>query len=171
VLDACAAPGGKAFRLASRGATVLGVDLDEARLARVAEGARRLGLAVDLRVHDWEAGPPPDLVAAFDVVVVDAPCSGLGTLRRHPEIRWRRQPEDLTRNAVRQGAILAAAASCLAPGGTLVYAVCSPEPEEGEAVVDAFLADRADLELDTRWTSVPPAGDEDAFQAARLVRR
>ncbi|MBN1337080.1 MAG: methyltransferase domain-containing protein [Deltaproteobacteria bacterium] len=170
VLDACAAPGGKAFRLAARGARVLAVDLDAHRLARVAEGATRLGLSVDLRVHDWEDGPPDDLVESFDAVLVDAPCSGLGTMRRHPEIRWRRSPEDLTRNAARQGAILRAAARCLARRGCLVYAVCSPEPEEGAEVVAAFLADHPFLAIEAAWTSAPPQDDEDAFQAVRMVR-
>ncbi len=171
ILDACAAPGGKTFRLADRGARVLAVDLDADRLARVAEGATRLRLSPDLRVHDWTAGPPPDLVEAFDAVVVDAPCSGLGTLRRHPEIRWRRQFADLARNAVLQAAILDAAARCVAPGGALIYAVCSPEPEEGPDVVAAFLADRPGFTADAAWSSAPPAGDEDAFQATRMVRR
>lgn len=169
-LDACAAPGGKTFRMASRGAHVTAVDASEHRLARVAEGARRLGLAPALRAHDWTQGPAPEL-GTFDAVLVDAPCTGLGTVRRHPEIRWRRVESDVARAAVRQRAILEGASAHVRPGGALIYAVCSAEPEEGEALVRAFLADHPEYELEEQIATAPPADDEDAFQAARLRRR
>ncbi len=165
VLDACAAPGGKSLRLASLGAEVVATDLSPDRLARVDEAAARTGLAVQTRVHDWLEGPADEL-GRFDVVLVDAPCTGLGTIRRHPEIRWRRQPTDPAAMALRQRRILANAATHVADGGRLVYAVCSPMPEEGEAVVATL----------TGWTvvqafaTVPPAGDEDAFQGFVLQR-
>jgi len=170
VLDACAAPGGKSFRLASRGADVLAVDRSEDRLQRVQEGASRLGLSVACRVHDWSQGPMEGL-QPFDAVVVDAPCSGLGTVRRHPEIRWRRHPLDLAAAAERQAQILASAAGHVAPGGTLVYAVCSPEPEEGREVVDAFLADHPAFAERSTLHTAPPSAGEDAHAAFVLTRR
>jgi 16S rRNA (cytosine967-C5)-methyltransferase len=160
VLDACAAPGGKSFRLASRGHAVVAVDQSADRLGRVGEGARRLGLPVELQVHDWSTGPCPR-IGKFPVVLVDAPCTGLGTIRRHPEIRWRRAPSDPAAMAVRQAQILEAAAAHVAPGGALVYAVCSPLAEEGAGVVSALRGWR----VQAAWASAPPVGDEDAFQA------
>ncbi len=166
VLDACAAPGGKSFRLAAAGAAVTAVDADDERLARVGEGAARLDLPVALHRHDWLDGPAPDLPRDFDAVLVDAPCTALGTVRRHPEIRWRRRPGDPAAMAPRQLAILRAAAEHVADGGRLVYAVCSPEPEEGEGVVSRL----AGWRVVDAWASAPPAGDEDAFQAFVLER-
>lgn len=169
-LDACAAPGGKTFRMASRGARVTAVDVSEQRLARVAEGARRLGLAPVLRLHDWTTGALPEL-GTFDAVLVDAPCTGLGTVRRHPEIRWRRVESDVVQAARRQRAILEGASAHVRPGGALIYAVCSAEPEEGAQVVRAFLDDHPDFVLEEQVDTAPPADDEDAFQAARLRRK
>jgi 16S rRNA (cytosine967-C5)-methyltransferase len=179
VLDACAAPGGKAFRLASRGANVLAVDREEARLVKVREGAQRLALPVESRRHDWTQGPLNDLGSKdatpsgrplFDAVLVDAPCTGLGTVRRHPEIRWRRTEPDLYGAAALQGRILDAVAHHVRPGGALIYAVCSPEPEEGEQVVDRFLARHPGFDRDTVLTTAPPEQGEDAHFAARLRR-
>jgi 16S rRNA (cytosine967-C5)-methyltransferase len=170
VLDACAAPGGKTFRLLSQGGELVAVDRAPERLERMAGALRRLQLEARLVLHDWLEGPLAGQ-ELFDAVLVDAPCSGLGTLRRHPEIRWRRQPEDLVRNAARQLEILRACAPHVRPGGVLVYAVCSGEPEEGERVVEGFLSHAADFEVDDRFCSAPPVGDEDAFQAIRLLRR
>ncbi len=169
VLDACAAPGGKAFRLMSRGAKVVAIDRDDARLQHVRQGTERLGFELDAsHVHDWATGPLPEL-GTFDAVLVDAPCTGLGTVRRHPEIRWRRVEADLAGAARRQGIIVAAAARHVAPGGVLVYSVCSPEPEEGLDVVNAFVAS-SPFEMDTTWCSAPPAQGEDAHFAARMMR-
>jgi 16S rRNA (cytosine967-C5)-methyltransferase len=170
VLDACAAPGGKSFRLASQGALVTCVDRARTRLARLQANAKRLGLSVSITEFDWiehsdfQAGE-------FDAVLVDAPCTGLGTLRRHPEIRWRSMPSDPLAMGLTQGPLLAAAAQTLRPGGRLVYAVCSPEPEEGQQVVDTFLKAHPDFVLDRVLDCAPPQGDEDAFYAARLFRK
>ncbi len=142
ILDACAAPGGKTMilaELADGQSELVAVDRNESRLRKVRQNAERLGhngirtLAADM------AAPNPVVEGKFDHVLVDAPCSGTGTLRRHPEIRWRLQEEDLSRLAARQEKILIGAASLLAPGGSLVYGVCSMEPEEGEGVAAAFL--------------------------------
>lgn len=170
VLDACAAPGGKAFRLASRGARVLAVDRSADRLVSVTEGAARLGLPVEVRAHDWTEGPI-DGLGTFDAVLVDAPCSGLGTVRRHPEIRWRRQEPDLVGAAATQERILAAASAHVAPGGALVYAVCSPEPEEGPEVVERFLAAHDAFEQVGGLSTAPPADGEDAHFVAVMRRR
>jgi 16S rRNA (cytosine967-C5)-methyltransferase len=133
------------------------------------------------------AAPVVPLRPGFDRVLVDAPCSGTGTLRRHPEIRWRLEEEDLKLLAARQGRLLATAAGLLAPGGVLVYAVCSMEPEEGEEVVARFLASRPDFQaVDPRadlpaparefvdascfFRTTPARGGLDGFFAARLER-
>jgi len=141
VLDACAAPGGKtghiADRLAGRG-VVDAVDLHPARCRQVRELVTRLGLT-GVRVHEGDVREVALPCPEYDRVLLDAPCTGLGTLRRHPEVRWRRSPQDVESLAVRQGELLSAAAARVRPGGVLVYAVCSTEPEEGEEVVDAFL--------------------------------
>jgi 16S rRNA (cytosine967-C5)-methyltransferase len=142
VLDACAAPGGKTLVLADhldgRGVLIAA----DARLRRV--GLLRALLrahdaAVPIVVHDLERAVP--FAAAFDRVLLDAPCTGLGTLRRDVDIRWRRQEGDIAAAAARQRRMLAVAAGAVAPGGRLVYATCSSEPEENEEVVAAFLAD------------------------------
>jgi 16S rRNA (cytosine967-C5)-methyltransferase len=163
VLDACASPGGKALRLAAAGAQVVAVDRAD-RLDRLAESVRRVGLDVEIVAHDWEEGPCPALGRDFDAVLIDAPCTGLGTVRRHPEIRWRRQPADLARAAERQLRILDAASAHARPDGRVLYAVCSPEPEEGEAVVRTWLLAHPDRALVRAWSSAPPGADEDAHQ-------
>lgn len=142
VLDACAAPGGKTLALAdAMGGEGLLVAAD-ARAPRIAVLRRVLaahGVTPRIVAQDLAAGVP--FGAAFDRVLVDAPCTGLGTLRRDVDIRWRRRPDDVAAAAARQRRMLAEAAKAVAPGGRLVYATCSSEPEENEAVVDAFLRD------------------------------
>lgn len=167
LLDACAAPGGKTLRLATRGHAVQAVDLEPHRLERVGEGSRRVGVAdrVTTTVHDWLTGPLHG-TPQFEGVLVDAPCSALGIVRRHPEIRWRRLSSDPAAMAIRQRQILANAAHHVAPGGALVYSVCSPLPEEGPEVVAALEG----FSVERAWSSAPPQGDEDAFQAFVLRR-
>ena len=131
VLDTCAAPGGKSLRLAARGMRVQATDLEPGRLDRLQENAARVGLAVDARVHDWSVAPMP---GQWPAVLVDAPCTALGLVRRHPELRWRRTEADVRAAHERQKRILRNAATVVAPGGCIVYAVCSPEPEEGVEV-------------------------------------
>jgi 16S rRNA (cytosine967-C5)-methyltransferase len=140
VFDACAAPGGKAMHAAARVASdgmVVAIDRNVAGARRIAAEAVRLGASA-VRVAVGDARHPP-VGGTFDAVLVDAPCSGLGTLRRHPELRWRRRPEDVARLAALQREILAAAAPLVRRGGVLVYAVCTLAREENEAVVDALL--------------------------------
>ncbi|MEZ4319101.1 MAG: transcription antitermination factor NusB [Myxococcota bacterium] len=173
VLDACAAPGGKSARLWARGLDVTATDLEErllplgANMERITSGSE--GPAVDVQAWDWTQGTPAEL-GSFDGVLVDAPCTGLGTLRRHPEIRWRRTVDDIRSSAERQLAILNAAAQSVKPGGVLVYAVCSPEPEEGSEVVSRFLERAPEFLRELDWSSAPPSGEEDAHQAFVMRR-
>jgi 16S rRNA (cytosine967-C5)-methyltransferase len=151
VVDACAAPGTKTTHLAqlmdNRG-RIHAFDPQPARLALVGEAAARLGVTI-VDIHDGTVETlAPRFDAACDAVLVDAPCTNLGVLRRNPEVKWRRQPADIAASAVRQRAILAAAATLLKPGGRLVYATCSLEPEESEGVVSALLAERDDFVVD-----------------------
>ena len=168
VLDACAAPGGKTLRLATAGARVLATDRDGQRLDRLRENLDRVGVDVELARVVWGEEQGPD--RSFDAALVDAPCTGLGTLRRHPEIRWLRRATDPAGMALIQAPILEAVAERVRPGGRLVYAVCSAEPEEGRDVVEAFLEDVPGWTLDTVLETAPPKDGEDAFYAARLSR-
>lgn len=164
VLDACAAPGGKTFRMISAGCEVMAVDASEKRFIRFDANADRLQLKIKTKVHDWRFGPMANL-PLFDAVLVDAPCTGLGTARRHPEIIWRREPGDPAAMAITQLEILKNAAQHVKPGGHLVYAVCSTEPEEGEQVAEGLEG----WTVQSAWASVPPTGDEDGFQAFVLT--
>jgi 16S rRNA (cytosine967-C5)-methyltransferase len=140
VLDACAAPGGKSLLLADLlggAARVIAAEASPRRLLTLASLARLWG-AEGLHAVGADARRPP-FRSTFDTVLVDAPCSGLGTLARHPDIRWRLRPADLRRQASRQAEILDTQAALVSPGGRLVYATCSIEPEENEGVVVPFL--------------------------------
>ena len=144
VLDMCAAPGGKATALASAGAMVVAVDIDAGRAARVGANAARLGLAgISVVVADGEH--PPLAPASFDRVLVDAPCSGLGVLRRRPDARWRVRPDDLPRLAALQRRLLGSAADLLRPGGVLVYSVCTISRAETAGIDRWLAATRPDL--------------------------
>lgn len=151
VADVCAAPGTKSTHLAQlmedRG-RVLAFDPQPARLARVAEVARRLGTASIRTTGGTAEALAAEWPDACDGVLVDAPCSNLGVLRRNPEVKWRRRAEDIPASAARQRAIVIAAATMVKPGGRLVYATCSLEPEENEEVARALLSARPDFRLD-----------------------
>jgi len=136
VLDACAAPGGKTLRLLWRGCDVVAVDRNRRGLRRLADNLARCGYSAGTHRIDWESGTPD--LGIFDAVLVDAPCTGLGTTRRHPEIRWTRLPTDPAAMGLRQERILAACARHVRPEGHLVYSVCSPEPEEGPQVAKSL---------------------------------
>jgi 16S rRNA (cytosine967-C5)-methyltransferase len=191
VADLCAAPGGKTAQLAAAGARVVAVDRAEGRLARLRENLARLGLAAETVVADmaeWQAGP-------FDAVLLDAPCSSTGTIRRHPDIPWLKRETDIAELAALQRRLIARAVELVRPGGTLIYCTCSLEPEEAEDIVadligrDSRLHRRpiAAAELGGLGTLVTAAGDlrtlpchlpdpvphlagMDGFYAARLER-
>jgi 16S rRNA (cytosine967-C5)-methyltransferase len=151
VIDACAAPGTKSTHLAqlmeNRGA-IVAIDPQAARLKLVVAAAARLGVAIIEPHLGGAATVAPRWRDRADRVLVDAPCSNLGVLRRNPEVKWRRTEGELAGLARRQGEILAAAALAVKPGGVLVYATCSLEPEENEEVVAAFLRSRGDFGAD-----------------------
>ena len=186
VLDAAAAPGGKGLAMLARepAARVVFADLSLPRSLVVAENARRLGRDLRLAVADGRRPPWPP--AAFDRVLVDAPCTGTGTLRRHPELRWRFRAAELARLASRAAELLAALAPCVAAGGRLVHLTCSIEAEENEEVAGRFLASHPDFEDDPldelppeaagarfaagRWRVLPGDG-HDGFSVAVMRRR
>ena len=145
VLDACAAPGGKTMQLAAAGHDVTALDRSESRLSRLAENLARTGLAATTIVADAREWSPDE---PFDAVLLDAPCSATGTFRRHPEVLYRARPEIIIQMAEFQAELLLRAADWVRPGGSLVYAVCSLEPEEGERQIDAFLAERPDYRIE-----------------------
>ncbi|GLR96062.1 MFS transporter [Bradyrhizobium liaoningense] len=138
IADICAAPGGKTAQLAHAGARVTAIDRSPARVARLRENLARLSLQAETVVADaveW-AGP----AEAFDGILIDAPCTSTGTIRRHPDVAWLRQESDIAALAALQQRLLRKSVSLLKPGGTLVYCTCSLEPEEGEQAVAALLA-------------------------------
>jgi len=135
VADLCAAPGGKTVQLAQLGAQVTAVDRSGPRLRRLKANLERLGLQAEVVTADvatFEAEP-------FDAVLLDAPCSATGTIRRHPDVAWTKQPEDVAKLAALQTRLLDQAARLTKPGGRLVYCTCSLERAEGEAQIEAFL--------------------------------
>lgn len=150
ILDLCAAPGGKTLQLAASGGEVTALDLSEARLGRLQENLRRTGLAANVLAVDMLS---PDLVGEWDAVLLDAPCSATGTIRRHPELPYLRDDAQVRELAALQRRMLRRAAELVKPGGTLIYCTCSLEPEEGEMRIRGFLADTPDFEI------VPARGD------------
>lgn len=167
VLDVCAAPGGKALAYAAAaGATgrVIACDVRAGRLGILAATLAR-ARASTVRVVGIDADRPLPFAPAFDVVAVDAPCSGLGTLRRDPDIKWRRSPAMLIEFQRRQLDLLRRAAAVVTPGGALVYTTCSTEPEENDDVVRAFLATAADF-VAVRADAAPTAAAVAPFVGA-----
>jgi 16S rRNA (cytosine967-C5)-methyltransferase len=179
--DACAAPGGKAVALERLGARVVAGDARPGRLPRLAETARRAGVAIRCLAADLEAAPFE--AGGLDAVLVDAPCSATGTMARHPDARWRLTPDLFPRAATRQARLLAAAAPLVRRGGLLIYATCSLEPEENGAVVEEFLSQHPEFSRDPGvapgdlltaagdFQSLPQRHGIDGAYAARLVRR
>lgn len=195
VADLCAAPGGKTLQLALAGANVTSVDRAAPRLARVRQNLERLNVAADIVTADatqWQGGP-------FDAVLLDAPCSATGTIRRHPDIPWLKTEADITKLADLQRRLLDHAVELVRPGGSLVFCTCSLEPDEGAGQIEALLArdDRvvrqpvtaAEVEGHADWVTTagdlrtlpfhlpaeagadPRLGGMDGFYAARLSRQ
>lgn len=144
VADLCAAPGGKTAQLALAGGTVTAIDSDPGRLALLADNMARLGLAGRVGVVVGDAASVGE-TGQYDRVLLDAPCTGTGIFRRHPEVIWHRTPADIEDRVKLQARLLDNAARLTARGGVLVYCVCSLEPEEGEAQTEAFLARHPDF--------------------------
>lgn len=141
IADLCAAPGGKTAQLAAMGAVVTAVDRSGPRLRRLRANLERLGLSAEIVTKDatlWDAEP-------FDAVLLDAPCSATGTIRRHPDVAWTKSPEDRDKLVALQARLLEAAARLTKPGGRLVYCTCSLEPQEGEIQIEAFLKAHPDF--------------------------
>jgi 16S rRNA (cytosine967-C5)-methyltransferase len=193
IVDLCAAPGGKTAQLALGGADVTAVDRSPARMARLRDNLARLELAAGEIVADAAEWPGGD--GMFDGVLVDAPCTSTGTIRRHPDVAWLRQEADIAALTALQKRLLQKAVTLLKPGGTLVYCTCSLEPEEGEHAVASLLANEpsvqrapvetgevaglaeiitADGDLRTLPCHLPHADPRlaglDGFYAARLVK-
>ena len=144
VIDLCAAPGGKTAQLAAAGATVIAVEQSKARLTRLRENLARLKLSAELVAADAALWRP---AAPADAVLLDAPCSATGTIRRHPDLPWRKSAEGLHARTAAQDRLLANAAAMVRPGGVLVYAVCSLQPEEGPDRIETFLAAQSSFAL------------------------
>lgn len=136
VADLCAAPGGKTMQLCALGARVTSVDISARRMTRLGENLARSGLSAELVTADASKWTPAE---KFEAILLDAPCSGTGTLRRHPDIAWLKDEEDVARLMLTQDRLLAHALDLLKPGGTLVYAVCSLQEDEGPARIDDLL--------------------------------
>jgi 16S rRNA (cytosine967-C5)-methyltransferase len=173
VLDLCASPGGKTVAL-SADVGPLGVvvasDVRPQRVRLLAGTLARCRIANTTVVHVPAEGPLPFLSATFDLVVIDAPCSGLGTVRRDPDIRWRRSPDDLARFAAAQRELLARAADLVKSGGRLLYSTCSSEPEENDEVVRSFLRDRGDFTQERIHQTLPFRDRLEAFFGTLLRR-
>ncbi|GLQ88213.1 16S rRNA (cytosine(967)-C(5))-methyltransferase RsmB [Dyella flagellata] len=183
ILDACAAPGGKACHLLERADIALtAVEFDANRATRIRQNLERLGLKADLRIGDaaepsaWWDGKP------YDRILIDAPCSATGVLRRRPDVRLHRRPSDIASLVMQQQRILAALWPLLAPGGKLVYVTCSLLRAENEAVVEQFLASHDDAQVrpvqlpvgqaaTLGWQILPGDGDLDGMYYAVLERR
>lgn len=183
VADLCAAPGGKALVASERAGRVIAADVSRLRLGRLRENIGRLALESRVIPLLADARQPP--LQGIDVVLLDAPCTGTGTFRRHPDGRWRVSPADLRALATLQREMLDAAAAVVVPGGLLIYSTCSLEPEENELQVDGFLVRHPDYDREPPDESVTdsmvtPAGDllvvpqewgADGSYAARLRKR
>ncbi|CAM3239690.1 Ribosomal RNA small subunit methyltransferase B [Klebsiella spallanzanii] len=179
ILDLCAAPGGKTTHIleVAPQASVLAVDIDEPRLSRVYDNLKRLGMKAEVKQGD---GSHPEQWCGdeqFDRILLDAPCSATGVIRRHPDIKWLRRDRDIIELAQLQAKILDAIWPHLKPGGTLVYATCSILPEENSEQIAAFLSRTPNAELQTTGTpdkpgqqNLPGAEEGDGFFYAKLIK-
>ena len=174
VIDACAAPGGKSTHLAelmgNRG-RIVAADIYETKLEHIKLNAERLGIKIiePLLLDARDLGKK--FPAQVDKILVDAPCSGLGVLRRKADLRWRKTPDELNALPTLQGEILSGAAQALKPGGTIVYSTCTITRRENEAVVEKFLSEHKDFALVEMKTLLPHVTGTDGFFAAKLIRK
>ncbi len=174
ILDACAAPGGKSLhllkRLEERTGQITAQDR-ESRLSLIRENIERLGLErISPVAHDWQNDAPVEWLDKFDTILLDAPCSNSGVIRKHPEVRWRLSDEDFTRLPQYQLAILKKVATCLKTGGKLVYSTCSFDPAENSGVIEAFLNQHKNFECTASITAFPPETGHDGIGAFLLQK-
>ena len=159
ILDACAGLGGKTGHIAqlmNNEGAVTALDNDERKLGRLEDEMQRLGTSIVSTVcHDLEHGVPDGESSGFDRVLLDAPCSGLGVIRRNPDIKWQKSEKNLVKNKARQLCMLENLWPAVKPGGILVYAVCTPEPEENEEVIHTFLKNHANFAINLHTGSLP----------------
>jgi len=174
ILDACAAPGGKAFLIAAAmgsASTLTCTDSNEKRLPRLKENLQRLQAAdAEIACHNWTETPPDAWHGAFDAILLDVPCSNSGVIRRRVDVRWRLQPQDIDKITVTQRKILENALLCLKPDGRIVYSTCSIETQENRDLIDAFLADHPELKLADERIILPFERGSDGAYAARIER-
>jgi 16S rRNA (cytosine967-C5)-methyltransferase len=168
VADVCAAPGGKSVELSRRASVVFASDLSPSRIKRVVENARRMDLP---SLHAYVADARKPALRAVDAVLIDAPCTGTGTFRRHPDARWRLKTSDLAVMAKLQRDVLRAASAIVKPGGLLVYSTCSLEVEENDAQVERFLAEHSEWRLEPPPEGAVPAAVLDAGRLRVLPQR
>ena len=172
VLDACAAPGGKAFLIAAAmgGAQSLTcTDSNEKRLPRLRENLSRLHAGeAKVAVHDWLKPASAEWHRAFDAILLDVPCSNTGVIRRRVDVRWRLQPDEIEKITRTQRRILENALPCLKPGGRLVYSTCSIEAEENSGIIESFLRDHPECALLATRESLPFCDGADGAYAALL---
>jgi 16S rRNA (cytosine967-C5)-methyltransferase len=179
ILDLCAAPGGKTTHIleVAPKASVMAVDIDEQRLSRVYDNLKRLGMKAEVKQGDGRTPAQWCGDEQFDRILVDAPCSATGVIRRHPDIKWLRRDRDINELAQLQSEILDAVWPHLKPGGTLVYATCSVLPEENSQQIAAFLKRTSNATLRTTGTpekpgvqNLPGVEDGDGFFYAKLIK-
>ena len=172
ILDACAAPGGKAFLIAAALGSAEGLvctDSNEKRLPRLEENLERLHAGkATVAVHDWTEPGPPEWHGSFDGILLDVPCSNTGVIRRRVDVRWRLQAPDIDRIALTQRKILENAIACLKPGGRLVYSTCSIEHAENLGLVEAFLTEHPRWEIRGTREALPFRDGTDGAFAARI---
>ncbi|MES2997465.1 MAG: transcription antitermination factor NusB [Verrucomicrobiota bacterium] len=175
VLDACAAPGGKAFLIAAAlgsAEMLVCTDTNPNRLPRLRENLTRLHAgAADVSCHDWTKPAPPDWHGKFDAILLDVPCSNTGVIRRRVDVRWRLQPQSIPDITSIQTAILENALPCLKPSGRIVYSTCSIEPEENEQVVESFVRRHPQLSIRETRRALPFADQTDGAFAACIEAR
>lgn len=168
VADVCAAPGGKSIELTRRASAVFASDLSFGRLRRVVENIHRMELST---VFPYVADARRPAIRKVDVVLIDAPCTGTGTFRRHPDARWRMKPSDLAVMSALQREILRSASAIVAPGGYLVYSTCSLETEENDTQIERFLTEHKDWRLEPPPDGAVPSSVLDAGRLRVLPQR
>ena len=170
LLDLCASPGGKTLAISAAKGLVIASDVRAPRVRLLKKTLERCRVTNARVVHVSADGPLPFRDGTFDLVLIDAPCSGLGTVRRDPDIKWRRTPDDLPRFATAQRELLERAAGLVKRGGSLIYSTCSSEPDENEDVVSGFLSNRPDFAQTKVHQTLPFRDRLEAFFATVLVR-